>query len=179
MGQPTEMKHEFEKRKPWITKFVIEGKEYGGSYDAVNDNRIKQFWQFFPTTESVLELSSLEGGHAFALARSAKKVIGIEARQANVDKGRFCQHLLGISNVEFINADLEGFDLSTLGVFDAVFCVGILYHLQKPWELISQISKVTTNIFIWTHYSAEANANEVRNAYRGKSYSEHGLSDPL
>jgi len=171
----------FEERKPWITKFNIDGREYGGNYDASNDVRIDQFFQHFPNVQTILELGSLEGGHAFRLAKhpTVKRVLGIEGRQANVDKARFVQELLGISNVEFTCVNLENADLLAFGQFDAVFCVGLLYHLPEPWRLIDQISQVSTNLFIWTHYAEKDRANETINGFRGLIYQEEGLTDPL
>ena len=54
--------HEFERRKPWVTNFVINEREYGGYFDAMNDGRISQFFQYFPHARTVLELGALEGG---------------------------------------------------------------------------------------------------------------------
>lgn len=175
------LKTEFRRRKPWITKFIIDGKEYGGEYDARNDRRIDQFFQYFPAPHIILELGSLEGGHTFRLAAHPRveKVIGIEGREANVDKARFVQGLLNINNVEFARANLESVDLSSFGKFDAVFCVGLLYHLPEPWKLIEHISTVSSNIFLWTHYAKENKADKIENVYRGMMYREGGLVDPL
>lgn len=175
------LEKEFEKRKPWVTKFVISGREYGGTYDALNDRRVDQFFQFFPDAKTILELGSLEGGHAFSLAKlpGVKRIVGIEGRQKNIDKARFIQTLLGIGNVEFKRANFENCDLSAFGQFDAVFCVGLLYHLQRPWEFLNQISQVSTNLFMWTHYAEELRAKEVIEGFKGLFYRESGLADPL
>ena len=65
----TDTRAEFERLKPWVTKFHIAGSDYGGNFDALNDARIAQFFEIFPAVETVIELGSLEGGHSFALAR--------------------------------------------------------------------------------------------------------------
>ncbi len=49
------LKNEFKRRKPWITKFVIDGKEYGGEYDAWNDAQIDTSFQYFPASHTILE----------------------------------------------------------------------------------------------------------------------------
>jgi SAM-dependent methyltransferase len=172
---------EFDKLKPWVTKFVINGLSYGGSYDAANDNRVKQFFQAFPDAQIILELGSLEGGHTFALARhpNVKKVVGVEGRKSNIEKAQFIKKILGIDNVDFRQVNLEYTDLSSIGSFDAVFCVGVLYHLPKPWELLRKIPHVTKNLFVWTHYAPEHKANEKISNYEGMQYKECGLSDPL
>lgn len=180
-GQDDEIQHEFEKRGPWITRFAVGGKEYGGNFNAMQDTRVEQFFESFPNPERILELGSLEGGHSFSLASrpSVKYVLGVEGRDFNVEKARFVQGLLKMTNVEFVTANLETTDLASHGEFDAVFCSGLLYHLPKPWELIERISRVSPNVFMWTHYTKEEDINTSANGWPGFTYQELGLADPL
>jgi SAM-dependent methyltransferase len=172
---------EFEKRKPWFTKFKIGEAEYGGDYDAMRDPRLKLFSDYFPDARTILELGSLEGGHSFALAQKSQveKVTAIEVRPVNIERSEFVREVLGIKNVEFIEANLEKTNLSALGQFDAVFCSGLLYHLPEPWKLIEQISRVSPNLFLWTHISGEIEGKKKQNGYRGKYYREGGWLDSL
>lgn len=176
-----ELRAEFRRLEPWITKFRIGGEEFGGHFDAMNDARIAQFFESFPQVENILELGSLEGGHSFALARneSVKKVTAIEGRAANIEKSKLIKRLLGDEKVEFIEADIEKLDFDAFGACDAVFCSGLLYHLPRPWELIPKLARVSPNIFIWTQVSEEDKAKKVRSGWRGKFYREGGLLDPL
>jgi SAM-dependent methyltransferase len=169
-----DLKREFDRRRPWVTKFVIQGREYGGHYDAANDNRLKWFQQDFPDAQTILELGSLEGGHSFALAAlpHVKRVIAVEGRSNNLRRAQFVQGLLGQEKVDFISANLEKLDLASLGPCDVVFCVGLLYHLPKPWKLIEQMSKVSRGVFLWTHYVEKPKANATRHHYTGRLYWE-------
>ncbi len=182
----------FGERGPWITKYTINGASYGGSFDGMNDARVDHFFGHFPDARSIMELGSLEGGHTFNLAGrpGVEAVLGLEGREENVEKARFVQNLLGITNVEFAVANLETADLSSFGRFDAVFCSGLLYHLPEPWKLIEQTAHVSPNLFVWTHYArgdaakstlpALKNAkNATREGHEGWEYAEHGLEDPL
>jgi hypothetical protein len=36
-------------------------------------------------------------------------------------------------------------------------CSGVLYHMEDPIALISSISRVTSNCFVWTHYYDQMN----------------------
>ncbi|MEP6903140.1 MAG: class I SAM-dependent methyltransferase [Actinomycetota bacterium] len=177
----TNLSAEFEKHKPWITKFHFWGEDYGGNFDAMNDARITQFFEIFPNVENVIELGSLEGGHSFALAQNplVKKVLAIEGRASNVEKSKFVKEILKDEKVEFVQADIEKVDFEQFGKFDAVFCSGLLYHLSKPWELIPKLARSSPNIFIWTQISEEAKAKKMREGWRGKFYREGGLFDPL
>lgn len=177
----TEIAREFEARKPWITKFVIEGQQYGGSFDAVNDGRLHQFFACFPSVQTVLELGSLEGGHTIGLARhpSVQKVVGVEARIENLEKAIFVRDLLNVGNIEFVQSNLETADLAAFGTFDALLCSGLLYHLPEPWKLVRQFPSVSRNLFLWTHYADERAAKKVVNGYRGVWFKEGGIRDPL
>jgi Methyltransferase domain len=175
------LKDGFNLREPWITKFEIEGEAYGGSFDAMNDARVTQFFEHMPKVNTILELGSLEGGHSFSLAQYAgvEKVVAIEARSKNIEKAKFVQGLLGDEKVEFVEADLENTDLTKLGEFDAIFCSGLLYHLREPWKLIEQCSKISPNIYIWTQYACENEAKKFSSGFRGKWYREGSWLDPL
>jgi SAM-dependent methyltransferase len=168
---------EFRRRGPWVTRFRLDGRDYGGSADLVDDARVDEFLRSFPDCRSVLELGSLEGAHSFALARRVERVVAVDGRAANVDKARFVQSLLGVPNVEFREANLETVDLAELGEFDAVFCVGLLYHLPRPWELLDGLAAVAPRVFLQTHY-AESGEVEV-DGVPGRRYREFGERDPL
>jgi|SRR6267143_2861657 len=176
-----ELTEEFTKLGPWIFQFQIDGQIYGGGISAAGDARIEQFFSFAPGAETILELGSLEGAHTFILARrpGVRRVLGLEGREFNLRKARFVQELLHLSNVEFAQANLEKSDLAAFGKFDAVFCSGLMYHLPEPWKLISQLPALAPNLFIWTHYAADADAETVSEGLRGKIHAEGGAADPL
>lgn len=178
--EQTDIAREFKRREPWVTKFVIDGQAYGGHFDALEDARIAQFSAMFPKARTVLELGSLEGGHSFGLARlpNVTRVLAIEGRASSIEKSRFVQQLIGADKISFVEANLENIDLSVYGPFDAVFCVGLLYHVPEPWTLITQCARVSTRLFIWTHYSGDEKTETV-NGHHGAWYSEKGLRDPL
>lgn len=171
------LEREFRKRGPWITRVRVGGREYGGPVDLAGDERIDDFFASFPSRRSVLELGSLEGAHTFQLAERVERVVGVEGRRADVAKARFVQQLLGVENVTFVEANLETLPLGSLGRFDAVFCSGLLYHLPRPWLLLDQFAAVSGNVFVSTHYAAEA-TREV-DGVPGRWSREFGLRDPL
>jgi SAM-dependent methyltransferase len=172
-----DLRDEFRKRGPWQTKFVIDGQVLGGNYDAAQDMRIEWFHQHFPDAQAILELGSLEGGHTFRLAQHPRiqRVVSVEGRPANLKRARFVQQVLGIENVQFVQANLETFSLATLGRFDAVICLGLLYHLPEPWKLIEQVASVSDGLFLWTHYASERKARDIRRHYPGMLYHEWGF----
>ena len=175
-----DLKTEFEKRGPWITHFEVDGIKSGGTFPALEDERIAQFFQAFPDVRTILELGSLEGGHTFALARhhGVERVLGIEARKSNIERAQFMQYLLPVDNVKFVQADLEKTKLNEFGKFDAIFCSGLLYHLPEPWRLIADMARIAPRLFIWTQYADES-AREMRQNFRGREFVEGGIDEPL
>ena len=172
---------EFARRGPWITQFVIDEVATGGDYQVTDDRRLQQFFKRFPNVRTILELGSLEGGHTFSLARhpGVERVLAIEARAANIEKAKFIGSLLGVSNVEFKQANLEQLQLTSLGYFDVIFCCGLLYHLPEPWKLISQLPLVAPSLFLWTVYANENEVTTEIDGLRGREYVEGGVDEPL
>jgi SAM-dependent methyltransferase len=171
------LRSEFKSRGPWVTRFRIGDRDYGGKVDLVDDGRIERFIGAFPEARSVLELGSLEGAHSFSLARRVERVVAVEGRRENIARAEFVQSLLEIDNVTFVEADLESTPLEQFGRFDAVFCVGLLYHLPRPWLLLDQVAAVAPSFFLQTHYAERA--EQTAEGMPGRTYREHGRADPL
>jgi SAM-dependent methyltransferase len=171
----------FRKHEPWVTRFVVRGKAYGGGYDTLADPRLQWFCDCFPDARTILELGSLEGGHTWGLATrpGVRKIVALEGRAPNVRRARFAQKKIGYKKARFYQEDLESCDLSRYGTFDAVFCVGLLYHLTRPWELLRRAGRVSAGIFMWTHYVADDRASAVEGGYGGTWVDEFGEADPL
>lgn len=176
LADPAALAREFDRLKPWVNKFVINGAEYGGKiWDPNTDPRMPDFFKAFPNVETVLDLGCLEGAESFRIAAehpTVKQVLGLEINPHNLEKANFIKGLIKADKVRFAHSNLELAPLTTHGRFDVVFCCGILYHLPEPWTLLEQIAMVTDNIFMWTHYSPLAEATVIKNGYRGLLYKE-------
>src|ERR1700680_2575323 len=171
----------FNRRKPWVTRFSIEGRSYGGTISLDEDDRVVEFCSTFPDARSILELGSLEGGQTFQLARRLPnaRILGIEGRQSNIDRARFVQRLLKIKNAEFRLGNLEMLPLMQLGHFDTVLCSGLLYHLPRPWVLLDSLSQVTGRLYLSTHFADEDRIDAENEGVAGHWYDEFGDRDPL
>jgi len=172
---------EFEHRGPWLTKFVVDGQAYGGSYNAYDDIRLRWLFERLPGVATILELGSFEGGHTARLAAEpgVQRIVGLEGRSANIERAQFVHNLLGKTKAEFVMADLEEVVLTRFGTFDAIACLGVLYHLPRPWELLQQMAKVAPSAYIWTQIAGPGLDNVEVEGYRGLWEYEHGLADPL
>lgn len=180
-GLDTEkLRAEFARFEPWIFQFRIGEADYGGDVSAIGDIRIARFHDFAPEAETILELGALEGAHTFMLAEHprVKRVLAVEGRTANMRKARFLKELLGVQNVDFVQADLES-DPISYGRFDAVVCSALLHHLPQPWKLVERVAQVAPKLFLWVMYADDIAADVVVEGFRGLHRAEGGTDEPL
>jgi hypothetical protein len=108
------------------------------------------------------DLGCLEGGFAVEFARMGFQVLGIEVREANIAACNYVKANTNLPNLEFIKDDAR--NIAKYGVFDVVFCCGLLYHLDKPKEFLNTLSAVTTKLLILqTHFSTDAKKTDAKN----------------
>ena len=177
----TELKRQFDSHGPWRTGFEFNGDMYGG-----DDPRGTNEWDFpgkffsaFPDCSTLLELGSFEGGHTLKFGEKCE-VTAIEGREYNLRKAQFAKSVIcPDADITFMCEDVEKFDITSLGKFDAVSCVGVLYHVMEPWKLLDSLSQVTNNLFLGTHYCEGQSVSVSRSGYRGKMYKEGGWNDSL
>jgi SAM-dependent methyltransferase len=120
----------------------------------------------------VADLGCLEGGYAAAFAQAGYDVTGFEVRPENLACCEFVAGRLALPNLRFIRSDVR--DVFTEpGEWDAVFCCGLLYHLDDPVAFLRQLGRATRRLLIvQTHYSTHPDAEHE--GHRGHWYSEGG-----
>jgi hypothetical protein len=120
--------------------------------------------------------------YATEFARHRANCLGIEGRQANVEKARFAKQALQLDNLDFVQDDVRNLSAEKYGRFDVVLCLGLLYHLDAPdvFPFIERLGEVCRRICIVdTRITLSPTAQYV---YDGKVYSgskgdEHGPGD--
>jgi SAM-dependent methyltransferase len=109
----------------------------------------------FPGDKSQLRLADvgcLEGGYAVEFARMGFRVLGIEVRDSNIAACNYVKSKTGLPHLEFVQDN--ALNIARYGVFDAVFCCGLLYHLDRPKQYLETLSAVTKKLLILqTHFS--------------------------
>lgn len=126
-----------------------------GSAVLFEDARIDWVQQQFGGFENktILELGPLEGGHSYMLQqKGAKNIVSIEANTRAFMKCLIIKEVFCLDKVSFKLGDFMTFMRKEPVKFDVVIASGVLYHMENPIELLQLISKVTNNVFIWTHY---------------------------
>jgi len=109
----------------------------------------------FPGDKSAMriaDLGCLEGGYAVEFARMGFQVLGLEVRESNFAACRFVKSRVDLPNLEFVRDN--AWNIAAYGEFDAVFCCGLLYHLDRPREFLRLLSSVTRKaLLLQTHFA--------------------------
>lgn len=173
---------------PWTSNNLDLG---GGVYtigpatDAMAEQRIARIVQAVsdaapkPLSDlRVLDLACYEGGFGIAFAQRGAEVLGIETRTEHVVKSRFAASALDLDNISFEQADVRELSRDRYGGFDAVLCLGILYHLDAPdcFDLLRQVFDVCDGLaVIETQIALSRPRREAwqGHEYRGRSYPEN------
>lgn len=88
---------------------------------------------------SVLDMACHCGVFSMDLAsKGVKTVRGIEYREKNLNQGLFLKNYYGVENVLFEQGDVYELDNSE---YDVIMCLGILYHVIRPVDLIEYCYK--------------------------------------
>jgi SAM-dependent methyltransferase len=86
----------------------------------------------------LLDLGCLEGGYSVEFARLGYRTVGLDVREANIAACRYVQSRIRMEALEFVQDD--AWNVAQYGEFDATFCCGLLYHLDKPREFLRAFS---------------------------------------
>ena len=111
----------------------------------------------------IADLGSLEGGYAVGFARAGYAVVAIEGREQNHDRAVWAAERLRLPNLELYCDDVR--NLHQYGTFDAVFCGGLLYHLDNPVQMLRSIADVTSVLLLHTHFARRWWLSRVANSY--------------
>lgn len=87
-------------------------------------------------------LSAIEAGADF--------VLGVDGRQMHVDQANLVFEAKGVdpTRYRFVLSDVFKLDLSQEEPFDIVLCLGLLYHVSKPFELMERISSWNRDLLV-------------------------------
>ncbi len=104
-------------------------------------------------------LAAIEGGCAH--------VVGIDARPSHIEQAELVFRAKGVdpARYRFMEDNVFEGDLASWGgPFDVVLCLGLLYHVCKPMELLERISRVSRDVLLIdsTVYNDPRNVIDLR-----------------
>src|SRR5207245_11212644 len=87
-----------------------------------------------------LECGCLEGGHTTVLAQAFPDatITAVDVRETNLQKAKFILLSSGITNVRLTKENLNEPSAAFTQQYDAIFCVGLLYHLRQPAQFLAR-----------------------------------------
>ena len=145
----------------WFYNFNLNGIET--SPDAVLRNRrheLRKELFFDPLIDAsvfsgkrVLDIGCCSGFWSFhALESGAEYVLGVDAWPQAIDQAKFVASVQNIDSnrCEFILEDIFTFlsDAKLKDSFDIVLCLGFMYHVKRPIELLEKIHNVGRDLLI-------------------------------
>ena len=176
---------QFEALGPWITGFEFGGNHYGGQYRADTDSRVLRFISTFRERLAasnrdrdkplrILECGCLEGGHTSVLAQAFPEatITAVDVRETSLQKAKFILASSGITNVRLTKENLNESSAALTQRYDAIFCVGLLYHLRQPAEFLARAGQAANFLWLSTIICAEPEATVVEGDYRGRFFGE-------
>src|SRR5271157_3027277 len=107
----------------------------------------------------IVDLGCLEGGYAVEFARAGFDTLGIEVRQSNFENCQRVKAGTNLPNLTFACDDVH--NLGNYGIFDAIFCCGLLYHLDRPRKFIDLMVQLCRRAAIIDTHVADAQPNGV------------------
>jgi 2-polyprenyl-3-methyl-5-hydroxy-6-metoxy-1,4-benzoquinol methylase len=121
----------------------------------------------------ILDLGSNIGGMLFSAQQySPLSSFGIEYDADKVLIARKIAAYNGLNNVEFIQADIDHIDVSSVGgPFDVVFCLAIEAHVKRPQKLFKLLSQVSTGI-LYFEGNARTDSERVKTTLIREGFDE-------
>ena len=96
-----------------------------------------------PRAMTAIDLASHEGYFALELAKHFARVRGYEIRQESVAAARLMTELLGVANVDYVEADLGKLPFDPALSADFVLVFGLIYHLEDPIGMLRLASRLS------------------------------------
>jgi len=161
----------------WAIHSVHLGGEVYTTDEPSRDVRLRQIVQVVADITNrpldalrIVDLACCEGIYGIEFALHGANVLNTEGREVNLAKVRFVKDMLGLDNLECALDDVRNLSQEKYGTFDAVLCLGILYHLDTPaaFEFVEKVADVCRRVaIIETHISLEAVESCL---WKGKTY---------
>jgi SAM-dependent methyltransferase len=138
-----------------------------------------------PRGRRVADLGCLEGGYALEFARMGMHALGVEVRASNFANCAGVGRRAGLPNLSFVQDDV--WNLAAHGPFDAIFCCGLLYHLDRPRAFVRLMGEQARDaVIVNTHFAPwdwepepvfALSALEEHEGLPGRWYFEHDAED--
>lgn len=112
----------------------------GGALDAIHSTRLSMLRAAiaarFGTSVaacSAIDIACHQGYFSTQLAQAgARDVLAVDARPEHVADATLIRDALGLTNMRVAQSDVHALSPATVGTFDIVLMLGLIYHLENP-----------------------------------------------
>jgi hypothetical protein len=143
----------------WYSAFPQEFAITAGECNLFCDERLS--WAFShlqPNNDwDVLELGPLEGGHSYWLEKetNVKRITSIEANRLCWLRCLVTKEVVGLKKTQFLLGDFLEYLHNNKKKFDLALALGVLYHMEKPVDLLSLLFKSSENLLLWSQFAGK------------------------
>ncbi len=102
----------------------------------------------------------------------------MDVRETSLEEAKFILSASGITNVRLPKENLNEPSPALAQQHNAIFCVGLLYHLRQLAEFLARAAQSTGFLWLSTIICAEPEATVVEGDYRGRLFGE-AIEHPL
>src|SRR5712692_387089 len=113
------------KETPWLSRLIEQIKQTG------------------MTLTNAIDVGCGPGHFSRVLHEAGINVLGVDGRASNVEAARIAN-----PQIPFHEANVEDDVILTLGTFDLVLCLGLLYHLENTFLAIRNLCRITNGVLI-------------------------------
>ncbi len=129
----------------------------------------------------ILDLATGHGTYALECGlQGAREVLGLDARWERMREAARLGRELGLANVDFQAADVRQVNVETVGGWDVVLFLGILYHLDVPdcFHVLENLSEMAPLLLIDTFVGTPKETVLYQgHSYQGMRAREHADAD--
>jgi tRNA (mo5U34)-methyltransferase len=93
--------------------------------------------------KTAIDFSSHEGFFSIELAKHFGAVRGFEIRAESLAAARLITDVLGVTNIQYVQADLQQLSFDATLCADFVLVYGLLYHMEDPIHVLRLASKLS------------------------------------
>ena len=129
---------------------------------------------------TVLDVGCNQGFWSLEAAQAgAEAVLGLEGRPEHVEAARFVADVLNVPNVTFETQDILDPELAARGPFDVVLCLGLLYHVDRPLELLERLRSLTRRWLLLDTSVVDVNAPVLHLLFEDPEDPRNAVGDGL
>ncbi len=158
-----------------------------GRMNGVKVRRVMQLTRDLSTRPFVglriLDLGCGEGVYAIEAGLRGAQVVALDARTERMRHGATCAERQGLGTVRFVQEDVRRVARDSFGLFDVVYLLGLLYHLDSPdvFAVLENVFNLCTRMLVvdtLVSLEAEDQVEWHGRMYRGRRFREHEDGDP-